>query len=206
MPARRPSKRDHVPPGRSQPTDLRIIGGKLRGRPIPYLGDLATRPMKDRVREAVFNLIGQTLDGKRVIDLFAGTGAMAFEALSRGAGEAIMVERRFPNVRQIERTATELGLSSQVQAFASDTFYWARHVYQPASLPTVVFCCPPYALYLDQPDAMLQLIKRFVQSVVPSSLLVVETDSRFDLSTLPSQLTWDIRSYPPAVIAIAEIA
>lgn len=161
--------------------------------------------MKDRVRESVFNLIGQTLDGKRVIDLFAGTGAMAFEALSRGAVEATLVERRFPNVRQIERTAADLGLSAQVQTFASDTFYWVRHVYQPASIPTVVFCCPPYALYVDQPDDMLHLINRFLESVVPTSLLVVETDSRFDLSTLPTHLTWDIRSYSPAVIAIAEV-
>lgn len=205
MAGRRTPPRETNPAGRSQPSDLRIIGGRLRGRPIPYLGDLSTRPMKDRVREAVFNLLGQTLTGKQVIDLFAGTGAMAFEAISRGATEAILVERRFPNVRQIERTAAELGLSEQVRVFASDTFYWARHVHQPATIPSVMFCCPPYALYAERLDDMLGLINRFVESARPGSLLVVESDARFDIQRLPTSVTWDVRTYPPAVIAIAEV-
>jgi 16S rRNA (guanine966-N2)-methyltransferase len=161
--------------------------------------------MKDRVREAVFNLLGPTLTGKQVIDLFAGTGAMAFEALSRGAKEAILVERRFPNVRQIERTAAELGLPEQVRVFASDTFYWVRHVYQPATIPSVTFCCPPYALYAERLDDMLGLIHRFVESARPGSLLVVECDTHFDTQQLPASLTWDVRTYLPAVIAIAEV-
>ena len=64
---------------------LRIIGGRLRGSVIEYHGDPRTRPMKDRVREAAFNLIGPQVVGTFAIDLFAGTGALAFEALSRGA-------------------------------------------------------------------------------------------------------------------------
>ena len=73
---------------------LRIIGGRWRGRTIRYDGDPATRPMKDRVREAVFNRIGPAVRDKTVVDLFAGTGAMAFESLSRGSTNAILVEQR----------------------------------------------------------------------------------------------------------------
>ncbi len=62
---------------------VRIIGGQLRGRRINYSGDARTRPMKDRLREAIFNLIGPSIRGKHVLDLFAGTGALALEALSR---------------------------------------------------------------------------------------------------------------------------
>ena len=59
---------------------LRIIGGRLRGRKLHYSGDLRTRPMKDRLREAIFNLIGPAIRGKHAVDLFAGTGALALEA------------------------------------------------------------------------------------------------------------------------------
>ena len=64
---------------------LRIIGGKFRGRQIEYSGDPVTRPMKDITREACFNLVGAYVDGKAAFDLFAGTGAIGLEALSRGA-------------------------------------------------------------------------------------------------------------------------
>src|SRR5262245_7614130 len=68
-----------------EPPELRIIGGTLRHRKLLYSGDQRTRPMKDRVREAVFNLVGPDVVGQHAIDLFAGTGALGFEAISRGA-------------------------------------------------------------------------------------------------------------------------
>ena len=68
---------------------LRIIGGKFRGRQIEYSGDPVTRPMKDITREACFNLVGAYVDGKAAFDLFAGTGAIGLEALSRGATQAL---------------------------------------------------------------------------------------------------------------------
>jgi 16S rRNA (guanine966-N2)-methyltransferase len=81
---------------------LRIVGGKYRGRQIAYSGDPVTRPMKDFTREALFNLVGGWVSGKACFDLFAGTGAVGIEALSRGAERAIMVERHFPTVKAIK--------------------------------------------------------------------------------------------------------
>ena len=72
------------PTAATRPVGVRIIGGKFRGRKLEYSGDPRTRPMKDRVREALFNLLGHGVEGKVAIDLFAGTGALALEALSRG--------------------------------------------------------------------------------------------------------------------------
>src|SRR5262245_47435808 len=71
----------------------RIIGGTLRGRKLLFAGDARTRPMKDRVREALFNLLADAVRGKHAIDLFAGTGALGLEAISRGASGATLVER-----------------------------------------------------------------------------------------------------------------
>ena len=87
---------------------VRIIGGHFKGTRLVHLGDQRTRPMKHRVREAMFNLVGPAVGGMHAVDLFAGTGALALEAISRGAAEATMVERHFPTVRCIEAVAIVL--------------------------------------------------------------------------------------------------
>lgn len=89
---------------------LRVIGGQFRGRQIEYLGDPRTRPMKDDVREATFNLVGGWLSGKHAFDLFAGTGAIGIEALSRGAAGATFIERNIPASQAIRRNLTTLGI------------------------------------------------------------------------------------------------
>ena len=90
---------------------LRIIGGTFRGRIIDYSGDPVTRPMKDNIREALFNLVGGWVKEKAVFDLFAGTGAIGLEAISRGASTATMIERHFPTVKIIEQNIQTLDVS-----------------------------------------------------------------------------------------------
>lgn len=187
---------------------LRVIGGRLRGRKIAYLGDPRTRPMKQRVREAAFNLLGTQVAGAHVIDLFAGTGALTWEALSRGAVSATLVERHFPSARLVRENAKALGLVEQVEVVAADTFFWARQLDPPSvalapDQPWLVFCSPPYDLYVSKREEMLQLISRVVDSAPPHSRIVVEADGRFVTAGLPDTLTWDVREYPPAVLALA---
>ena len=81
----------------------RIIGGDLRGRRLAHRPGGPTRPMKDRVRETLFDLLGQRIKQAVVIDLFAGTGALGFEALSRGAARAVFVERHFTTADVLRR-------------------------------------------------------------------------------------------------------
>jgi 16S rRNA (guanine966-N2)-methyltransferase len=193
--ARRPQRTD---------SPLRVIGGRLRGRPIDYDGDPATRPMKDRVREAVFNLVGPAVQQRQVIDLFAGTGAMGIEALSRGAVHAVLIERRFPAVRVIERNVSALGLQDQTSVVAGDAFLWARNHATDPDPPWVVFCCPPYDFYITRTADMLGLCAALIEQAPISSLMVVESDARFDLRQLPHSDQWDVRTYPPAVVSIYE--
>jgi 16S rRNA (guanine966-N2)-methyltransferase len=94
---------------------VRIIGGRFRGRKLRYSGDLRTRPMKDRVREALFNLLGPAVSGKVAIDLFAGTGALALEALSRRAARAVAIELHRPTARLIAENAATLGIEVRGQ-------------------------------------------------------------------------------------------
>ena len=203
---RRPPQPDEA----SGPQTVRIIGGSLRGRKIEYHGDPRTRPMKDRVREAVFNLLGQ-VSGNIAIDLFAGTGALGLEALSRGASRAIFLERHFPTADLLRRSAEALGVAERCEVAAADTLVWYRkiaamcgaadgHPGEQAS-PWLIFCSPPYDLYIDRSGDMIALLTELTSAAPPESRLVVEADERFDFSTLPA-LDWDFRDYPPAHIAI----
>jgi 16S rRNA (guanine966-N2)-methyltransferase len=157
-----------------------------------------------RVREAVFNLVGPRVVGKRAIDLFAGTGAIGLEALSRGATQAILLERHFPTAAVIRRNAAMLGAEDLCSVFPADTFIWARRELPPPEPAWVVFCSPPFEFYASRGEDMLRLLNRLWESAPAESVFVVEADEHFDFSTLPQPDLWDVRTYPPAVVGIAE--
>lgn len=185
---------------------LRIIGGTHRGRTLRYTGDSRTRPMKDRVREAVFNLLGHDVKGKHVLDLFAGTGALGLEALSRGAARATFFERHFPTADLIGDNARTLGLLDLAEIIPANTFIQFRkpEPFTIASPPVswVVFCSPPYDVYVEQAADMLWLVETIAAAAPLGSMFVVECDERFDLGLLPCAEQWDHRNYPPAWIAL----
>ena len=186
-------------------SELRIIGGTMRGRKILYTGDPRTRPMKDRVREAVFNLVGPSVKDKMAIDLFAGTGALGFEALSRGAARAVFIERHFPTAAAIRRNAEQLGVAGRCEIVPGDAFIWARRPAQWGDWAWTVFCSPPYDLYQNRQEDLLELLARFAADAPPQSSLVVEADERFEMSLLPRPAEWDVRHYPPAVVGILRV-
>jgi 16S rRNA (guanine966-N2)-methyltransferase len=203
------AKRSKTVKGAARSRDLepiagvRIIGGSLRGRKLEYSGDERTRPMKDRVREAVFNLLGTQVAGSHAIDLFAGTGALGFEALSRGAARATFIERHFPTAKLIEQSAATIGIADRVSAVFGDAFRWTNDFRFESAGPVTVFCSPPYDFYVERQKEMLGLIGRWVEKSAAGSQIVVEADERFDMGLLPRAETWDIRKYLPAVVAIA---
>lgn len=94
---------------------LRIVAGHLKGRRIPVPDDPAIRPTGERVREALYNILGQDLAGFQVLDLFAGTGALGFEALSRGARRAVFVESSPKVAAGLRRTAEQLGVAQEAR-------------------------------------------------------------------------------------------
>jgi 16S rRNA (guanine966-N2)-methyltransferase len=201
--ARNTRGRGTTPDGDKGASAPRIIGGSLGGRRLVYSGpEERTRPMKDRVREAVFNLIGPDVVGKHVIDLFSGTGALGFEALSRGAARATLIEQHFPTAAVIRQNALLLGVIDRVELLPANAFLWAENTAADAREPWLVFCSPPYAFYTDRREAMLALVGTMIDRSPAGSIVVVESDRRFDLGQLPDAAAWDIREYPPAVIAI----
>jgi 16S rRNA (guanine966-N2)-methyltransferase len=183
---------------------LRIIGGSLRRRKLQYSGDIRTRPMKDRVREAVFNLLGPQVAGSHAIDLFAGTGALGLEAISRGAAKATFIERHLPTANLIKKNAATLGVAERINVVFGDAFRWTADFKPEGTQPLTVFCSPPFDFYVERRQEMLDLIARWVELNPAGSQIVVEADERFDLALLAQAERWDVRNYPPAVVGIFE--
>src|SRR6202789_2492879 len=93
---------------------MRVIAGEYRGRPLVAPRGQATRPTSDRVREALFSILGDAVTGARVLDLFAGSGALAIEALSRGAASATLVDSATTAIEAIRRNLQALGIEAEV--------------------------------------------------------------------------------------------
>lgn len=124
---------------------MRIVGGRLARRSIEAPKGRQTRPTTDRVREALFNLLGARvdLDGARVLDLFAGSGALGLEALSRGAAHATFVERHGPTLSLARRNAEALGVAGRCAFVRADALAVLRQSGPEADL---VLADPPYDL------------------------------------------------------------
>jgi 16S rRNA (guanine966-N2)-methyltransferase len=206
-------RKPKTPAGDAQQTELstvrepgvRIVGGTMRGRKLLYNGDERTRPMKDRVREAVFNLVGPMVKGAHAIDLFAGTGALGFEAISRGAEKATFVEQHFPTAGVIRQNAALLDVSDRTLVYPGNTFIWVKQHPPAPDMPWLVFCSPPYAFYTQRQADMLALVSDLLDRAPTGSTFVVESDEQFDQALLPDASAWDVRVYPPAVVAIRSL-
>jgi 16S rRNA (guanine966-N2)-methyltransferase len=214
--SRKRKDRQAKTPGRAaaeREAEVRIIGGKFRGRRLQYHGDPLVRPMKHRTREAIFNLITTECAGRHAIDLFAGTGALGLEALSRGAATAMLIEKHVPTARIVQQNIRTVGVEDQATLLVTSAFLWARRdIGSPAGAPPtdepwLVFCSPPYAFYHDRRTEMLELIGSIQAHAPPESILAVEADEQFDFDLLRGpdrQLpeSWDVRSYPPATVGV----
>ena len=206
QPAKKSKRNVGSEPGAKDAVGLRIIGGRFHGTRLQYIGDNRVRPMKDRVREAVFNLIGPAIKGKHVVDLFGGTGALCIEAISRGAVSGTVIELHLPTAAMLRKNLESLALLGTVELRKTDAFFWAKNKDEhPRGTPWIVFCSPPYGFYVDRWDEMLGLLTDLRDSGPAESVFVIESDDRFDIAQLPFPVeAVRTRSYPPAEIAVYE--
>ena len=119
---------------------IRIIGGEWRGRKLTVADQPGLRPTPDRIRETLFNWLAAVIPGARCLDLFAGTGALGFEALSRGARSAIMVEQNIQLVRGLEQTRAALA-AERADIIHAQAMTWLATAREPFD---VVFLDPPF--------------------------------------------------------------
>jgi 16S rRNA (guanine966-N2)-methyltransferase len=128
---------------------MRVIAGTYRSRILKSLKGLALRPSSDRLRETLFNVLGPAVAGSHFLDLFAGTGAVGIEALSRGASEAVFIENHAPAAALIRRNLESLGIRSGTQVHPLDALRGLEKIAskrQPSDPSfNFVFLDPPYA-------------------------------------------------------------
>jgi 16S rRNA (guanine966-N2)-methyltransferase len=120
---------------------VRIIGGDMRGRVLRFPAVPGLRPTPDRVRETLFNWLGQRMDGRRCLDLFGGTGALSLEAVSRGAALAVVVERQRQLADALRATAQAFGAAA-VEVHCAEAQAWLA---REARSFDVIFLDPPFA-------------------------------------------------------------
>lgn len=119
---------------------VRIIGGHYRRRLLDFPGSAGLRPTPDRVRETLFNWLGQDLPGWACLDLFAGSGALGFEAASRGAARVVMIERERAALEALEKNRAVLG-ADQVEILRADALAWLADSHETFDL---IFVDPPF--------------------------------------------------------------
>lgn len=155
---------------------LRVTGGTLRGRRFQSPG-APVRPTAERVREALFSRLG-ALDAVRVLDLYAGTGALGIEALSRGAASATFVERARPVLRVLRRNLAELGLEATSRVVPGDAPAAVARLAAQGERFHLVLVDPPYES-AETERALRALVASGI--LVPEATVVVETSRRSDL-------------------------
>lgn len=152
---------------------MRIVGGSARGRPLktPKGADV-TRPTADRVRQTIFNVLGQRCDELQVLDLFAGTGALGLEALSRGAARAVLVDSGREAAGLCRENASALGFAEQVEVLQQPALAAIAMLGARGDRFELVFSDPPYAL-----RAGLEILEAVAPLVTGGGVAVVEHDA-----------------------------
>ncbi len=173
---------------------MRITGGTLARRPLDAPKGDRTRPTTDRVREALFSMLGSRVDlgGARVLDLFAGSGALGLEALSRGAAHATFVERHGPTLAVARRNAQALGVAGAAAFVRADALAFLERAAEPIDL---VLADPPYAL--PELSALPERVRPLLAS---GGLLVLEHDTRHAFEDAPGHVL--SRAYGGTVVSL----
>ena len=175
---------------------MRVVGGTLSGRTLAAPPGRDTRPTSDRVREALFNLLASRVSfgGLAVLDLFAGSGALGLEALSRGAASAVLVERHGPTLAVARANAEALGLTPSVRPVRADALAFLR---RPHGLFGLAFADPPYAL--AETPALPALVR---PHLAPGALFALEHDTRHSFAGVPGLVL--TRAYGQTVVSLFE--
>jgi 16S rRNA (guanine966-N2)-methyltransferase len=169
---------------------MRVIAGTYKSRILKSLKGLALRPTSDRLRETLFNVLAPDIAGSRFIDLFAGTGAIGIEALSRGAAEVVFIENHAPASTLIRRNLESLGITAGVNILAVDALrglaMLSARTNSGAPAFNHIFLDPPYAAAEDY-SRVLEFLGA-ADLLAPGGLVIAEHRRNFDLPEDPGVL------------------
>ncbi len=183
---------------------MRIISGRLGGQPLPGKPNPKLRPTSDKVKEAIFDQLEARFvnDWSRVnvLDLFAGTGALAFEALSRGAQKAVMVDHHLQTVKALHKTAEHFGLTQNVEVLCKGAFEAIRWLAKRGDRFDLVFLDPPY-----REDWIVGTLNTLKECPLfnKNALVIAERDKREVITSVQALWTTESeRRYGDTVITI----
>ena len=161
---------------------MRIISGSAKGRRLTALAGDATRPTTDRVKESIFNLLMPYVRGARVLDLFAGSGALGIEALSLGAVQAIFVDKSYQAIRVINKNLSVSGLADQALTYRLSWKHAIKQFQAENQLFDLIFLDPPYDF-----DNYVEIIETIALNGLLADDAVVLVEHDYKLS-LPSDI------------------
>jgi 16S rRNA (guanine(966)-N(2))-methyltransferase RsmD len=175
-------------------TQLRIVAGSLKGRRLNYRSDPHLRPTPDIVREALFSILGHAVPGRPFFDLFAGTGAVGMEALSRGATALTLVERDAQVAGTIHHHLQTFGIAEQATLHRADVYRWIERWQAPGE-PVTIFLGPPFPDFERRLETLLQAVADLQEKVAPGSVLVLQNEKTLPTDRLPDAEHWKHRQY-----------
>lgn len=189
-------------PSKDAPTGVRIIGGERRGKKLLSVRGLITRPTADRVRQSIFNILAACVTETIVLDIFAGTGALGIEALSRGARFALFIDREKTSVETIQKNLLSCRFEARATVIRQDIqngLQWLKNPPHPFNL---VFMDPPYNKGLIG-GTLFHLHESGV--LAPGALIVVEHSTSEPMpSLLPVFTQTDERKYGKTLVSFIE--
>ncbi|NMO96494.1 16S rRNA (guanine(966)-N(2))-methyltransferase RsmD [Paenibacillus lemnae] len=161
---------------------MRVISGSAKGRPLKSVPGTGTRPTTDKVKEAIFSMIGPYFDGGTTLDLFAGTGGLGIESMSRGIEKAVFIDTEPKSIETIRYNLNAAGFERQAEVFRNDAARALKVLQKRDYRFDLVFLDPPYRM-TDADALMLDMISRGLLN--PGALVVLEYGSSH---TYPEQL------------------
>lgn len=174
---------------------MRIIAGEARGRPIVAPEGRATRPTLDRVRESLFNILQQRIPDARVLDCFAGSGALALESLSRGAASAVLVDSAPKACQVIGRNLATLGMEDRARLLAMDWKQALRLLVREEARFDLIFLDPPYRM-----AGIPEVLDALRAVAAPGARFILEHGRALPPEIAPPLKCVDERNYGDTVI------
>lgn len=175
-------------------TQIRVVAGSLRGRKITCTVTPQLRPTPQMVREAYFSILGNAIPERIFIDIFAGTGVVGIEALSRGASQALFVERDPQLAKTIESHLRQFELTRQAKLYRTDSYRFIA-AWSPPKTPVNIFISPPFDDLTEKTSDLLQAIRTLQEKVPEDSVIVVQSERGSPLDGAEQLHDWELRRY-----------